>query len=226
MKVLIAYHSVSGNTSNVVGEIPGHGAQAREVVILCAHLDSWHLAEGVIDNGNGSATILETARALARIGWQPRRTVRFIWFMGEELGLTGSAAYVRQHEHELDDIVAVINCDMPGSPRVFGVFGHPELKAFVQGVRADLAGYELKDEIDDWGGNGSDQAPFTEQGIAALALGGDLGPGVKNYHTTGDTFEAVDRRGTIPSAAVLGVVVRRLGDVPQRPTVRGEPKRR
>jgi carboxypeptidase Q len=208
--------------NNVVGEIPGHGPQAREVIILCAHLDSWHLAEGAIDNGIGSATILETARALTHIGWQPRRTVRFIWFMGEELGLTGSTAYVRQHEQELDDIVAVINCDMPGSPRMFGVYGHPELKTFVQDVQADLAGYELQDKIEDWSGDGSDHAPFTEHGVAALALGGELGPGVKNYHTTGDKFEAVDRRGTIPSAAVLGVVLRRLADMPQRPTLRGD----
>ena len=92
---------------NVVGEIAGCGPLRHETVILCAHLDSWHLAEGAIDNGNGSAAILESARALAAVGWKPRRTVRFIWFMGEEQGLFGSQAYVAAHADELDDVVAV-----------------------------------------------------------------------------------------------------------------------
>lgn len=216
-----------GRPNNVVGEIPGSGKLAREVVILCAHLDSWHLGEGAIDNGNGSAAILETARALARVGWQPRRTVRFIWFMAEEQGLAGSAAYVRQHQSELDNVVAVVNCDMPGSPRMLAVHKeHLEVEPFLQALRADLAGYELKDEIGHWAGHGSDDASFADQGICTLALGGELGPGVKNYHTPGDTYDIVDRRGTVPSSAVLAVLVQRLADVPQRPTVRAEPTTR
>ena len=206
--------------SNVVGEIPGQGPLAREVVILCAHLDSWHLGEGAMDNGVGSAVILETARALTRVGWRPRRTVRFVWFMAEELGLVGSESYVRDHKNELDRVVAVVNVDMPGSPRRFGEFGHPEVEPLLQDVRRDLAGYELEDEIGRWNGDGSDHAPFVAQGVCALSLGGELGPGVKGYHTAGDTYESVDRRGTIPSAAVLAVVVRRLADAEGRPSMR------
>lgn len=237
--------------SNVVGEIPGCGPLAHEVVILCAHLDSWHLAEGAMDNGVGSAVILETARALSRVGWRPRRTVRFVWFMAEELGLLGSEAYARDHLGPLekgtgsapnasgddqsasqggtcppfgrtqsnppDHIVAVVNVDMPGSPRTFGLFGHPELELFVQSIRRDLAGYELDEKIAQWHWEGSDHTPFVAHGIPALSLGGDLGPGVKGYHTAGDTYDSVDRRGTIPSSAVLAVVVRRLADVEHWP---------
>lgn len=230
--------------SNVVGEIPGQGPLAREVVILCAHLDSWHLGEGAMDNGVGSAVILETARALTHVGWQPRRTVRFVWFMAEELGLAGSEAYARGHlgpptsqpapraanseperprgAHSAppDRIVAVVNVDMPGSPRTFGLFGHPELEPFVQSIRRDLAGYELDEKVAQWNWEGSDHTPFVAHGIPALSLGGDLGPGVKGYHTAADTYESVDRRGTIPSAAVLAVVVRRLADAEEQVGVR------
>jgi hypothetical protein len=204
---------------NVIGEIPGRGPLAHEVVLICAHLDSWHLAEGGMDNGSGSATILETARALARLGWQPRRTVRFVWFMAEELGLEGSEAYVRRHADELENVVAVINLDMPGAPRSLAYNGDAAVEPFLKQLVAGLAAYELSQEIGRWtGGNGSDYAPFVRHGVCALTIGGELGPGVKHYHTAGDTYDTVDRRGTVQSSAVLAVLVRRLADEPQRPT--------
>ena len=62
-----------------------------------------------------------------------------------------------------------------------------------------------------------------KEGVCALALYGDMGPGVKYYHSTGDTYDQVDCRGTNQAAAVLAVLVRRLADEPQRPTVRLDP---
>lgn len=224
MNVQLATEVWDCRPNNVVGEIPGRGPFAKEIVILCAHLDSWHLAEGGMDNGSGSATILETARSLAAVGWQPRRTVRFVWFMAEELGLNGSTAYVREHADELDRIVAVINEDMPGSPRNFGVFGHPEMKPFLEDFIADLRGYELDPGVADWNWEGSDHSPFMKAGVCALSLGGELGLGVKFYHTAGDTYETVDRRGTLQSSAVLAVLIRRLADADERPTVRLAPR--
>lgn len=223
VNIQLATENWSCRPRNVIAELPGRGGLANEIVIVCAHLDSWHLGEGAIDNGNGSAAILETARALAAVAWRPHRTVRFIWFMGEELGLAGSEAYVRAHAGELDRIVAVVNVDMPGSPRAFGQFGHPELVPFLEGLRVDLAGYEIADEIGAWSGDGSDHAPFVERGVAALSLGGDIGPGGKFYHLAGDTYDVVDRRATIQSSAVLAVLVRRLADLPERPTVHKPP---
>ncbi|MCP4593105.1 MAG: M20/M25/M40 family metallo-hydrolase [bacterium] len=209
--------------NNVVGEIPGSGRLAEEVVILAAHLDSWHLAEGALDNGSGAATILEAARALAAVDWQPRRTVRLIWFMGEEHGLHGSRAYVRAHGDELDNIVAVVNVDMPGSPRRLSTFGHEEVMDFLRAVNADLRGFEISDEIGNASWTASDHAPFMKEGVCAISLGGDCGPGVKYYHSHGDTYEQVDRRGTVQSAAALAMLVRRLADIPQRPTERLDP---
>jgi len=209
--------------NNVVGEIPGTGPSADEVIILCAHLDSWHLAQGAMDNGTGSVAILEAARALSTVGWKPQRTVRFIWFMGEEHGLHGSTAYVEDHADELDNMVAAINVDMPGSPRTFVTFGHDEVVDFLLALRDELAGYELNEEIRNATWTASDHAAFMKQGICALSLSGDLGPGVKFYHSTGDTYEQVDLRGTTESAAVLAVLVRRLADCPDRPTVRLDP---
>jgi carboxypeptidase Q len=199
---------------NVVAEIPGHGPHADEIVLLGAHLDSWDLAEGAIDNGNGSAVILECARALRAVGWRPSRTVRFVWFMGEEQDLRGSRAYVTAHRDELDKVVAMINVDMPGSPRKLFTSGPPQFAERLQEFRRGMAGYALNEEIGKLSGGWSDYAPFVEAGVCGIALWGELGSGVQNYHTVNDKFECVDQRATLESAAVLAVLVRQLADDP------------
>ena len=211
---------------NVVAEIPGRGFEADQVVLVGAHLDSWHLAEGAIDNGTGSATILEVARTLMKIDPHPRRTVRFVWFMGEEHGLLGSTAYVKEHAGELDHIVAMINVDMPGEPRKIVSFGHPEVMDLVKSVRQELPGYEVDEQVAEAHGGGSDNAPFMHQGVCCLSLWGELGPGVKYYHTHGDKYEVVDRRGLNGAAAVLAVLADRLANSPQRPATRLSPTTR
>ena len=224
LNVEIKAHAWQATPNNVVGEIPGRGAAANEVVILGAHLDSWHLAEGGIDNGTGSVAILEAARALATLDYQPQRTIRFVWFMGEEHGLHGSRAYVEQHTDELDTVAVMVNVDMPGSPRNFSHAGHPEVEKFLQSLCRDLAGFEISEDIASSTGFWSDHAPFMKQGICAVWTGGDMGPGVKFYHSSGDTYEAVDRRATNHAAAVLAVLVQRLADCAELPCERFDPK--
>jgi hypothetical protein len=81
---------------NAIAEIPGTD-KADEVVMLGGHLDSWHAATGATDNAIGCSVMMEAARILAAIGAKPRRTIRVALWSGEEQGLLGSAAYVRQH---------------------------------------------------------------------------------------------------------------------------------
>src|SRR5882724_6504394 len=81
---------------NVVGEIHGY-EKPDEVVILGAHLDSWELGTGALDNGCNAALVIEAARAIKAMGLVPKRTIRFILFSGEEQGTIGSFAYVKSH---------------------------------------------------------------------------------------------------------------------------------
>jgi Predicted aminopeptidases len=94
---------------NTVAEIPGE--RPGQVVILGAHLDSWDLGQGVTDNGTGSMVVLEAARAIARSGLKPKRTIRFILFSGEEEGLLGSKAYAAAHAASADSIQAILVLD-------------------------------------------------------------------------------------------------------------------
>jgi Zn-dependent M28 family amino/carboxypeptidase len=81
---------------NVLAEIPG-GDLAGEVVLAGAHLDSWHAGTGATDNAAGCAVVMEAARILEALGVEPRRTIRFALWSGEEQGLLGSRAYVEEH---------------------------------------------------------------------------------------------------------------------------------
>jgi hypothetical protein len=80
---------------NVIGEIPGTDLK-DEVVMIGAHLDSWHAGTGATDNGSGSAVMMEAMRIIKSIGAQPRRTIRIGLWGGEEQGLIGSRSYVKR----------------------------------------------------------------------------------------------------------------------------------
>jgi len=86
------------NSFNIIGEIPGSDkAKADQIVMLGAHFDSWQAGTGATDNGAGSAVMLEAMRILKTTGVKLRRTVRIGLWTGEEEGLLGSRAYIKQH---------------------------------------------------------------------------------------------------------------------------------
>jgi carboxypeptidase Q len=92
----VQFHDQDQNAYNTVGEIPGSDLK-DEIVMLGGHLDSWHAGTGATDNGAGVAVGMEAVRILKASGLQPRRTVRVALWTGEEQGLLGSKAYVREH---------------------------------------------------------------------------------------------------------------------------------
>ncbi len=105
MKINIAtqYHDGDMMGYNTVAEIPGTDPKLKdEVVMLGGHLDSWHASGGATDNAAGCAVAMEAARILLATGLKPRRTIRVALWSGEEQGLYGSQAYVKQHFGEMD----------------------------------------------------------------------------------------------------------------------------
>jgi Zn-dependent M28 family amino/carboxypeptidase len=92
----VQFHDQDQNAYNTIAEIPGAGLK-DEIVMLGGHLDSWHAGTGATDNGAGVAVAMEAVRILKAAGLQPRRTIRVALWTGEEQGLLGSKAYVREH---------------------------------------------------------------------------------------------------------------------------------
>ncbi len=111
---------------NVVADIPG-SVRPDEYVIVGAHIDSWDAGEGVLDNGTGVAAVIEAARILVESGARPKRTIRFVLFAGEEVGMIGSKAYVNDHPELLPKISAVFNMDQ-GTDYINGIVATREIE--------------------------------------------------------------------------------------------------
>lgn len=98
----VSYIDGDGMVSNTIAEIPGTDPKLKDqIVMLGGHMDSWQAGTGATDNGAGVAVAMEAARILMASGLKPRRTIRVALWTGEEQGLLGSRAYVKQHFGEM-----------------------------------------------------------------------------------------------------------------------------
>jgi hypothetical protein len=176
---------------NVVAEIRGR-EKPDEWVLLGAHLDSWELGTGALDNGCNSALVVEAARDIARTGIKPRRSIRFVLFTGEEQGMLGSWSYVRAHRAELDRARGVIVFD-EGIGRVTGYLlsGRRDIE---DGVKEALK------PLQSWGANqhlmdaplGTDNFDFLVEGVPTLIANQEEANYLPNYHAASDTLDKVD----------------------------------
>jgi len=204
-------------TYNVVAEIPGSD-KADEVVMLGGHLDSWHAATGATDNGIGVSMMMEAVRLIRVLGLKPRRTIRVALWSGEEEGLLGSAAYVKQHlgtfeepKAEYEHFDGYFNIDS-GTGRVRGasIFGPPEAAI---PLRAALAPFE------EWGvagaiaiasraSGGTDSTSFNAAGLPGIGLQQDpIEYGSFTWHTNLDTYERIVPDDVKKAAAEIAAAV-------------------
>ena len=196
---------------NVVGEIHGYD-KSEEAVLLGAHLDSWDLGTGALDNGCNAALVIEAARALKATGLAPRHSIRFVLFSGEEQGLLGSWDYVKSHRAELDNIRAVIIFDS-GMGRVTGysLGGRHDIEAGVREVLKPLSSWEINRHTFD-AQTGTDHFDFMLEGMPTLVANQEEGNYLPNYHAATDTFDKVDIRELKLHAAVAALTAWGLAD--------------
>ena len=210
-----------GKTSyNTIAEIPGTDKK-DEVVMLGGHLDSWHSATGATDNAIGCAVMMEAARILKAIGVQPRRTIRVALWSGEEEGLLGSLAYVKQHfgtaeapKPEFAKFNGYLNVDS-GTGRVRGasVFG-PDADA--KDLRDALASFkDLKFEgvipTRSRATGGTDSTSFNNAGLPGIGFGQDtIEYGSHTHHTNLDTYERIIEADVRDSAVVIAAALYQL----------------
>ncbi|MBK5295566.1 MAG: M20/M25/M40 family metallo-hydrolase [Vicinamibacteria bacterium] len=210
-----------GKTSyNAVAEIPGSD-KAKEVVMLGAHLDSWHAATGATDNGIGSAVTMEAARILKAIGVTPRRTIRVALWSGEEQGLLGSKAYVKAHfgtaeepGPEYDTLAGYINIDT-GTGRIRGltVFGPGEAATVLRKAVVPFADLGVVGAISSKSRRtgGTDHTSFNAAGLPGI--GTQLDPmeyQTHTWHTNLDTYERIVEDDVKAQATVIAAVVYEL----------------
>jgi hypothetical protein len=190
-----ARHFSAGTGFNAVAYLPGSDPELQgECVVLGAHLDGCGSPLGILfpgadDNASGSAVVMEAARAFAASGLRPRRTLVFVLFGGEEMGLLGSRHFAAHVPAPFARISAMFNLDMEGAgDRAFAQFSAepPALKESI--ARADSLLHILSGSgtIREVGVRSSDFAPFFLQGIPCAAFYSN-GPHL-GYHQAGDSI--------------------------------------
>lgn len=190
---------------NVVGEIKGT-KKTEEFVVIGAHLDSWELGQGALDNGCNVALVIDLARQIKRLGLKPLRTIRFALFNGEEQGLVGSWGYCKTHAEELDRTVMASSYDI-GAGRITGFFtgGRSELAAATSKALEPVAGLGPFTQID-VPIVGTDNFDFMMEGVGNLVANQESANYGPNYHAGSDTFDKVDLKQLRLNAAIAAAV--------------------
>ena len=175
---------------NVVAEIRGR-EKPDEWVLLGAHLDSWELGNGALDNGCNAAMVVEAARDILRTGIKPRRSIRFVLFTGEEQGMLGSWAYVRAHRAELDRARAAIVFDA-GIGRITGYMldGRREIEPGVREALKPLESWGVTQHVMD-APLGTDNFDFLVEGVPNLIANQEEANYLPNYHAASDTLDSM-----------------------------------
>jgi len=205
----------SATARNVVGEIRGSD-KADEIVVIGAHLDSWDMGTGALDNGVNAVTVIDLARQIQALGLKPRRTIRFIDFTGEENGMIGSRAYAEGHRAEMAKHTAMITMDI-GSGKTTGFFlnGREDLRPLVERALAPVmeakAQQNPPDAID-----GTDNFDFILFGVPNLVANQDAMPYLPDYHAESDTFDKVDVAAAKENEAIDAALLWYLANTDER----------
>jgi len=213
MNISNSFTSSPVDAYNTVAEIRG-SEKPDEVVILGGHLDSWDLGTGTTDNGTGTMSILEACRVLNAVGAKPRRTIRFIFFEGEEEGLLGSKAYHEAHKNEMGKVSAVLVMDI-GTGRLRGIAlqGRDDVRSTLAAALAPLNDLGLQ-EINLRNQGGTDHLSFLPSGVPAFAFIQDLVEYGKTHHSQSDTFDKAKKDDLIQASTVLAVAAYNIAQLP------------
>jgi len=218
---------------NIVGEIPG-GAKKDEIVMIGAHFDSWHSGTGATDNGAGSAVMMEVVRILKALQLPLARTVRIALWGGEEEGLFGSRAYVKEHfadpktmkptaEHAA--LSGYFNLDN-GSGKIRGVYlqGHDAMRPIFEAWLAPFRDLGVS-AITIRNTGGTDHLSFNAVGLPGFQFIQDpLDYGSITHHSDMDVYDHAVPADLMQASAVIAAVVYQAANRPDMLPRRELPK--
>jgi len=198
------------NARNVIATIKGSEIPEEEIVIG-GHLDSWDLATGAIDNGIGSFAVIDIARAFQANNLKPKRTVKFVMFMGEEQGLFGSRHMVAEavKNDNIDNIKYMMNMDMAGNPVGMNAGGQLNDENFFTELGATIQQQDsiFKNTFSNRSGLHSDHQPFMLEGVPILSVHSNLDRSIYGcYHSDCDDFNLVNEEH-ITNTARFGTMI-------------------
>lgn len=192
-------------SANVIGDIPG-GDRPEEIVLLAAHLDSWDLGTGAVDDAAGCSIVLEAARAIAALPLKPVRTVRVVLFAAEENSLAGAQSYATAHASEAAKHVLAMEADT-GTDRVFAIRypGAGEARQRVGALTAALAPLGIA-ATDEPAFGGADIRPLRALGVPLVDLAQDMTSYFDVHHTANDTYAQIEPEGLAQASSAFATV--------------------
>ena len=201
---------------NVVGEIPGSDL-ADQVVMLGAHFDTWHASPNASDNTSGVAVMLEAMRILKAVGAKPRRTIRVALWSGEEQGLWGSRAYVREHfgdprdpavgvKPAYEQLSAYFNQDYnAGQFRGIYLQGNEHARAMLTAWMAPFRDLGMT-AVSNQSVGSTDHIAFDEVGLPGFQFLQDHIPG-SGGHTNLDFYDTIQAEDLMKNATIMASYV-------------------
>lgn len=191
-------------SANVIGEIPGTD-RAGEIVLLGAHLDSWDLGQGALDDGAGVAIVIEAARLISRLDRKPSRTIRVVLFANEEFGLSGAREYARLIGDEQARHVLAMEADTGIGPVIrLDTQVAPESLGAIEKMRAAMQPLVIEGGSNNASG-GADLGPLRSLGVPVLDPVLDASLYFDVHHTMNDTLAKVDAKVLDQTVAAYAV---------------------
>lgn len=208
---------------NIVATIKGESSKYdNEKIIIGGHLDSWDLAHGAIDNGIGSFSVLDIARAFKALKLKAKRPIEFVLFMGEEEGLLGSKAMVERLKktNAMDNVAFMINLDMSNNTNGFNASGRDEMVTFLTKLGEQIKKIEpsFKNNIINKATLHSDHQTFMLEGVPTASPIGDLSPEALGcYHANCDRFSLVKKDEMINTVRYTAMLLYGIANAEELP---------
>lgn len=199
------------NSANVIAEIPG---QTDEIILVGAHLDSWDLGTGAIDDGAGVGIVTAAAKLVGELPGKPKRTIRVVLFGSEEVGLVGARAYALKYKDTLDKHIVGAESDF-GARKIWrmqtnwGEDKLPGAKSFLRVLRR--LGVTPGDNN---ASGGPDMKYVREAGVPVISFTQNGWDYFDLHHTADDTFDKIDPDDLAQNVAVYAAFIYLASELP------------
>src|SRR6266568_2898975 len=196
-------------TAEDQGQLERYVESGKKVRVRCN-------VQNTFTNGTGSASVLGSAEAIVRSGMRPRRTIRFVLFTGEEQGLDGSFAYVKQHRAEMPNHLGNLVLDSgQGLVKEYQLGGRDDLvesfQPFVKALSA-IRKISVNDKVD----SGTDTLPFSMNGLPGINMDQDSPEYKYTHHSAADALDAVKPEVLAENATLMAMTAFWIADRPER----------
>jgi carboxypeptidase Q len=219
LSLLSTAHYVNGKygiAKNVIAEITGR-KKPKDLVVLGAHLDSWDVGTGAVDDGIGVGIVMATGSLIKQYQGRPKRTLRVVLFNGEEFGLLGAKDYVKQHKDELANHTAGLEWDF-GNGKIYELATriNDKDRSMLKSLLKKLEKYGVQLDSDNDASAQSDLSKLTTLGMPSFNLMPDGMTYFDVHHTDNDTLDKVNQKAMRINTMIYSLVISHLLNLEQR----------